>query len=131
GLGLLDVVTVMTDDKTLREISATHLATGESFRGYEMHIGRTEGPDCARPFARLADGRLEGAASANGRVAGCYLAGIFAEDGFRHAFLAEIRNRHASGLAYDAEIEAVLDGLAHHLGRHLDLDRILEIAHGG
>ena len=51
-------------------------------------------------------------------------------DEFRHAFLAAIRDRQASGLAYEAEIEAALDGLAEHLSRHLDLDRILEIAHG-
>ena len=31
-------------------------STARPFAGYEMHMGLTEGPDCARPFARLADG---------------------------------------------------------------------------
>jgi adenosylcobyric acid synthase len=130
GLGLLDLTTEMTGDKTLSEISATHVASGISLRGYEMHIGRTQGADRQRPFVQFADGRSDGAISGDGRVAGCYLHGIFAQDEFRHAFLAAIRDRQASGLAYEAEIETVLDGLAQHLSRHLDLDRILEIAHG-
>jgi len=130
GLGLLDLATEMTGDKTLSEVSATHVASGTPLRGYEMHIGRTEGPDRQRPFVQFADGRSDGAISADGRVAGCYLHGIFAQDDFRHEFLAAIRDRQASGLAYGAEIETVLDGLAQHLSRHLDLDRILEIAHG-
>ena len=128
GLGLLDVATEMTGDKALVEVEARHADSETELRGYEMHIGRTQGPDRARPFARFADGRTDGAVSADGRVAGCYLHGIFANDAFRHSFLAALRDRQASGLSYEAEIEAVLDGLARHLGRHLDLDRILEIA---
>jgi len=120
----------MTGDKTLSEVSAIHVASGTALRGYEMHIGRTEGADRQRPFVQFADGRSDGAISGDGRVAGCYLHGIFAQDEFRHAFLAAIRDRQASGLAYETEIERVLDGLAQHLSRHLDLDRILEIAHG-
>src|SRR4029077_8978109 len=129
GLGLLDLATEMTGDKTLSEIQATHVASGTAVRGYEMHIGRTEGADSQRPFVTFADGRSDGAISADGRIAGCYLHGIFAQDDFRHEFLAAIRDRQASGLAYESEIETVLDDLALHLSRHLDLDRILEIAH--
>ncbi len=128
GLGLLDVATEMAGDKRLVEVRGRHEGSGAELRGYEMHIGRTEGPDRQRPFLRLADGRTDGATSADGRVAGCYLHGLFGNDGFRHAFLAAIRTRQASALAYEAELEAVLDELAGHLGRHLDLDRILEIA---
>ena len=35
-----------------------HLALGAKmvpFAGYEMHMGLSKGPDCARPFAKLAD----------------------------------------------------------------------------
>ncbi len=53
---------------------------GAPFAGYEMHMGVTEGPDCARPFARLADGSPEGAISADGRVIGTYVHGLFADD---------------------------------------------------
>lgn len=130
GLGLLNLSTEMTGDKSLTEVRGRYLASGAPLRGYEMHIGRTDGPDRRRPFIQLEGGREEGAVSADGRVAGCYLHGLFAADEFRHAFLAAIRARTASGVAYDSEVEAVLDGLADHLGRHLDLERILEIANG-
>jgi len=52
-------------------------------RGFEMHIGRTTGADTARPMLDL-DGRPDGAISADGRVMGTYLHGIFADDAFRH-----------------------------------------------
>jgi adenosylcobyric acid synthase len=76
---------------------------------------------------RLTDG-VDGAVSSNGKVMGCYLHGLFASDPFRHAFLDRIRSRPASGVAYDAEIERVLDDLAGHLEVHLDLDGLLAAA---
>ncbi len=127
GLGLLDVATELTGSKTLTEAAGTDLATGEPVRGYEMHVGRTSGRGLARPMLRLATG-TEGAVSADGRIMGCYLHGLFASDRFRHAFLDRIRARSSSGLAYDAEVDRVLDDLAEHLERHLDLDGLLAAA---
>ncbi|HEX3500191.1 MAG TPA: cobyric acid synthase, partial [Stellaceae bacterium] len=77
GLGLLEVETVLGTKKALREVEATDLATGQKVRGYEMHVGTTTGPGMARPMLRLGDGGA-GAVSADGRVAGCYLHGLFA-----------------------------------------------------
>jgi len=130
GLGLLDVETEMGGDKALRQIDGRHGPSGIPLAGYEMHIGRTEGPDRARPFARLSDGREDGAFSADGRVAGTYLHGLFASDAFRQAFLCGLSQRNEQGIAFEREIEGTLDLLADHLARHVDLDRILEIAHG-
>ena len=50
---------------------AKDLVSGAAFSGYEMHVGRTDGPDCARPLLRFADGRVDGAVARDGRVAGC------------------------------------------------------------
>ena len=55
--------------------------------GYEMHVGRTSGPALARPMLDL-DGRPDGAVSPDGRIMGCYVHGLFADDDFRPAFLA-------------------------------------------
>jgi adenosylcobyric acid synthase len=96
-----------------------------------MHIGRTTGPGLDRALLDL-NGRPDGAVSDDGRVLGSYLHGLFASDAFRHAFLARLKDRAASGLAYEAEVEATLDKLAAHLERCLDLDALLEAArHAG
>jgi len=133
GLALLDIDTEMTGDKTLAEVAGRHAASGAAVRGYEMHIGRSTGPSLARPFLSLKNGsgdRSEGAISADGRVAGSYLHGLFAGDEFRHAYLSSIRERATTGVAYESEVERTLDALADHLTAHVALDRILEIAHG-
>jgi len=125
GLGLLDVVTTLTDDKALVEVQAR--ALGHAVAGYEMHVGVTEGADCARPFLSIGN-RPDGATSTDGRVMGCYVHGLFAADAFRHAFLNGLRTRPESGVAYEFGVEQALDDLAAHLERHADLDRMLEIA---
>ncbi|WP_322096797.1 cobyric acid synthase [Pelagibius sp.] len=127
GLGLLEVETRLTGEKTLEAVDGRHLESGTPVHGYEMHVGVTTGEGTARPFLDLA-GRPEGAVSADGKVAGCYLHGIFADDAFRQAFLAALSERDHSGLAYEAMVEATLDALAAHLEAHLDLEGILEIA---
>ncbi|NEY91542.1 cobyric acid synthase [Rhodobacteraceae bacterium KMS-5] len=126
GLGHLDIETVMTPDKRLSRVRADHVASGLPVEGYEIHIGRSQGPDCARPFA-MVDGRPEGAISADGRVVGSYLHGLFHMDAFRAAYLAGLGiqadpRRHAAG------IEAVLEALADHLEAHLDVPGLLALA---
>ncbi|MGP3724527.1 cobyric acid synthase [Cereibacter sphaeroides] len=126
GLGLLDVETVMHPDKRLTRVAGRHRASGAELTGYEIHIGATEGPDCARPFAEI-EGRPEGATSADGRVVGSYLHGMFGADGFRRAFLESL-GAATSDLAYDARVETVLDGLADHLETHVDVAGLLALA---
>ncbi len=127
GLGLLDVETVLGDEKILTEARGVELASGLPVRGYEMHLGRTEGPGAARPMLRL-EGREDGAVSADGRIAGCHLHGLFAADAFRRAFLARLGGAGDPALDYEARIEATLDALAAHLEASLDVNRLLEIA---
>ena len=126
GLGLLDVETVMTPDKRLTRTEAVHAPTGLAISGYEIHIGRTEGADRARPFARIG-GAPEGATSGDGRVTGSYLHGMFSQDAFRAAYLAQI-GVAASGRSQGASVEAALDALADHLEAHLDVGGLLGLA---
>jgi len=126
GLGLLDVATVMEGDKVLRQSRGSD-AAGLPVAGYEMHMGRTDGPDAARPMLIL-DGRPDGAVSADGRVMGCYLHGLFAADGWRHALLESLAPGHGNGVAYEALVDGVLDRLADHLERHLDVAALARIA---
>ncbi|WP_255599306.1 cobyric acid synthase [Hasllibacter sp. MH4015] len=126
GLGLLDVRTVMGGDKHLTEVQGTHLPSGAPLAGYEIHIGQTDGPDRARPFA-MVDNQPEGATSADGRITGSYLHGMFTDDGFRKAWLEQF-GIAASGASYDAGVDDTLDALATHLETHLDVDGLLATA---
>ena len=129
GLGFLDVSTEMTAEKRLTETPARHLASGCDFEGYEIHKGQTQGPDCTRPFATTCRGP-EGAISKDGRVIGSYLHGMFRDDRFRAAFLAEL-GAEASGTGYDETVEATLDALAAHMEAHLRLDALFDVARRG
>src|SRR5207244_998674 len=73
----------------LAAAAGSGIAIGTAVRGYEMHLGMPTGPGTARPMLQLSD-RPDGAVSADGRVAGCYLHGLFASDPFRRAFLARL-----------------------------------------
>jgi len=126
GLGLIDVATTLSPEKRLEAVRG---ATGDgvSFVGYEMHMGVTAGPDCARPFARRADGSPDGAVSADGRAIGTYIHGLFAADRQRAAWLERFAAGR-TGIAYEDAVERTLDALAAHLAAHLDLDRLLKLA---
>lgn len=129
GLGLLAVETMMTPEKRLARVSGRHLATGAAVEGYEIHIGQTDGPDRARPFFEV-EGRPEGAISADGRVMGSYLHGVFSADGFRAAFLGAL-GAEASNTCYQEGVETTLDALADHLEAHLDCDGLIALAQRG
>jgi adenosylcobyric acid synthase len=126
GLGMLDVATTLSAAKRLEPVRGT-TSDGATFAGYEMHMGVTEGLDRARPFARLADGTPDGAVSADGRVIGTYIHGLFADDGQRAAWLARL-GAGPVHIAYDDLVEQTLDALAAHLAAHIDLDRLLKLS---
>jgi adenosylcobyric acid synthase len=126
GLGLLEVETTLTAEKRLEPAHGASF-DGVPFSGYEMHMGVTDGPSCAQPFARLADGSAEGAISADGRVVGTYIHGLFADDRQRSAWLERFALGGAA-VAYDALIDETLDRFAAHLEAHVDIDRLLTLA---
>ncbi|MFV0382453.1 cobyric acid synthase [Paracoccus sp. (in: a-proteobacteria)] len=122
GLGLLRIDTDMATDKTLTRVTGT--ALGQPATGYEIHMGRSTGPDCARPFAHIPC--PDGAISVSGRVAGTYLHGLFADDGFRAAYLARLGV--ASQPGHESGVDQTLDDLAVHLETYLDVPAMLKLA---
>jgi adenosylcobyric acid synthase len=126
GLGLLDVETVMDTEKTVRNVMARSVRFGVPLEGYEIHLGRTTGPDTLRP-ATLIDGADDGATSADGRVFGTYLHGLFSADAFRGKFLESLGVR-GGGIDYRAEVERALDDIAADLEKHLDCDALFSLA---
>ncbi len=126
GLGLLDIETAMTGSKTLRPVDGD-LVGGGAFAGYEIHVGVTTGPGLGRPLLRHADGSPGGAISADGRVAGAYVHGLFDRAGARAALLRPFGLRSEGGDQAD-HVDRMLDALAAGLEQSLDIAALERIA---
>jgi adenosylcobyric acid synthase len=126
GLGLLDIETVMEPEKTVRNSTAYSVMFDEPLTGYEIHLGRTTGPDCVRPAITI-DGVPDGAVSSDGKVFGCYLHGLFEASGFRRRYLATL-GIEAGKADHREAVEAALDEIAAQLEEHLDCDAIFAAA---
>jgi len=127
GLGLLDVSTEIAGDKSLVAVRGRTLVDDVAVSGYEMHIGRTTGPASQSPMVKLEGDGVDGAVSANGRIAGTYLHGFFAGDAQRAAWLARL-DVPTSALAYEELVDQTLDALAALLEAHLDVTKLLSLA---
>ena len=124
GLGLLDVRTVFGRDKVLRLPSGTW--AGAEVSGYEIHHGRVH-RDGGEEF-------LGGAS--RGAVFGTLWHGAFEGDAFRGAWLREVagllgRDLTPGGASFAAVREERIDRLADALEEHLDVDRLVALAHDG
>ena len=127
GLGLLEVDTLMSSGKALHQVQGHGLAA--DFTGYEMHMGATSGPDCARPFAILDGERTDGAISRDGRVLGSYVHGLLASAPLRNALLQRLGGQSAMA-DYAQTVEDALDEVAALLEQHADIDAMVALAMG-
>ena len=50
---MLDVETVLDGTKQVSDVSGENLENGCGFVGYEIHMGKTAGPDTDRPLLRF------------------------------------------------------------------------------
>ena len=126
GLGLLDVETVLEPTKITRVRDAVSVASGAPVSGYEIHCGRTDGPDRGRPVFTV-DGEPEGATSADGRAWGTYLHGSFDGGAHRAAWL-RLMGVVGEGGDHRARVEAALDAIAERLERVVEIDRLVSLA---
>lgn len=120
GLGLLDVRTDFTAEKTLRLPEGE--ALGAPASGYEIHHGRVT-------VGGGAEGFLGGARA--GRVFGTMWHGSLEGDAFRAAFLSQALGHEPSGADFSAARERRMDLLADLAERYLDVDALLGLARDG
>ncbi len=139
GLGLLDIETRLCAVKQTHQVLARFhpaaVAAGfgglDEVSGYEIHAGTTEYGLTCRPLLQILNRSGEtlalddGAVSADGRVWGSYLHGIFDNDPLRAAVLAPLRHNAAGRSSVTYNLDHEIDKLADHLEAHLDLDQIL------
>ena len=127
GLGLLDLETTMAGEKTVRRARGRCAVSGEPVAGYEIHMGETHGPDLVRPMLHLDTGD-EGARDESGRVEGTCLHGLFANDGWRRAWLERMGAATDSSWSYDAATDRALGDIATDLSTMLDTEALFAAA---
>jgi adenosylcobyric acid synthase len=103
GLGLLGIDTRFESSKTLTRVEAeaasNHLlGQGCALLGYEVHQGTSNRREAVRPWLRLRRQPgggvvMDGAVSANGRVYGTYVHGLFDDARFCRALVNTLRRR--------------------------------------
>jgi adenosylcobyric acid synthase len=101
GLGLLPIETVFAGDKATHQASARVRngpgwfanLEGQTVTGYEIHMGRTQGQSAWLEISERGGQSVyapDGAASEDGKVWGCYVHGLFANQNLRRAWLQNL-----------------------------------------
>lgn len=126
GFGLLDIETEMAPQKITDNVVAETQVFNANVNGYEIHIGRTTGADCERPFS-IINGNKDGAISRDGKVMGTYLHGLFTSDAFREKLLTS-HGIASSEANYEKLVDDALNELANELDHLIDFDQLLKIA---
>jgi adenosylcobyric acid synthase len=127
GLGLLPIATMIGAAKQTREVAGSYVTSGTPFAGYEIHAGVTVVDPGAPPLLRFADGRADGTSAQDGRIAGCYVHGLFDQAEARAQLVAQL-GAASDGLDRREEVDAALDAIAATLEQVLDIDAIIAIA---
>jgi adenosylcobyric acid synthase len=126
GLGLLPLETVFEREKATHRILARLLGgpgwlaglTGQMVRGYEIHMGRSQGDAPWLEIIERSGAKVsirDGTTAGEGSIWGCYIHGMFANQAVRHAWLAGLgwqedgRSHDASSRGYNAAFERLAD----------------------
>lgn len=127
GLGLLDYATVLEADKQLRNVAGTLNLEASPVTGYEIHAGVTAGPALQQPAVQLADGRCDGAISADGQVLATYLHGLFEGSQSCAALLRWAGLEDVQVIDYQALRERDIERLADLVEKHLDTAQLRQL----
>ncbi|RLB74281.1 MAG: hypothetical protein DRH03_01615 [Deltaproteobacteria bacterium] len=147
GFGLLPMITEMAPEKVTvqcrAQVESKCFGSSLHVSGYEIHQGRTVAQDNALATmlnVTQADGTeyKDGFISADGRIWGSYMHGIFDDDNFRNAYLGWLRQYSSGfdatgdvppvGISYKQRKEDGFSALADLLAKSLDMKMIDQIA---
>ncbi|MBC3468220.1 cobyric acid synthase [Pseudomonas sp. RW10S2] len=120
GLGLFDYATVLEAEKQLRNVAGVLSLEQTPVSGYEIHAGVTQGPALEQPAVMLADGRADGAISADGQILATYLHGLFEGSQSCAALLRWAGLDDVEVVDYEALRERDIERLADLIEQHLD-----------
>lgn len=126
GLGLLPIDTVIASEKQTRDVSGMFVGSDAAFAGYEIHAGLTTVEPGAAHFLRFADGTRDGATAQDGRIAGCYVHGLFDRPAARAHLMRQL-GAASDGLDRHDVIDAALEEIAERLEQVLDIEALISL----
>jgi len=152
GLGYLPLATVFAGDKRTIRVSGRVLPACPlrlenepgpapfAVEGYEIHMGRTavhgNHPENVHPLFEIreteGESKMEGCGTADGRIWGTYLHGIFHNDGFRRSWLNGIRaakglRREEATFSVQGRKEREFDRVADTVRQHVRMEEIYKL----
>jgi adenosylcobyric acid synthase len=121
GLGLLPLTTVFSAAKRTAQICAVSQApwaVDAPLTGYEIHMGRSTAHSAAAPLVTItrrgqqAVNEPDGLVADGGRIWGCYIHGLFANDAFRQGWLHTLGWQPTATLASRDPYDRLADTVA-------------------
>jgi len=131
GLRLLEGKTTFLSEKVTQQTQATIISNmgwladinNQQISGYEIHMGQTHQSSA---WLTLSDtDRVDGDISADGRIWGCYIHGLFANINLRRAWLKSLGWQETSTLP--PTLDMAFDNLADIFEANLDMGMLEEI----
>ncbi|MGE4319691.1 MAG: cobyric acid synthase [Deferribacterales bacterium] len=128
GLGLLNMSTVITPEKTLlnREYTGQSILKDIKFRGYEIHMGISE---TSSAYEQLVSEKDICIADTKNKVVGTYIHGLFDSENVMSALTALSGKNISPDYSYYNNKMSQLDLLADTLEQCLDIEHILSDLH--
>jgi adenosylcobyric acid synthase len=126
GLGLLDMKTILSPQKQLKNVSGNIYLNDALIQGYEIHAGISEGPALTKPFCKL-NGQPDGVISEDKQIIGTYVHGLFEQASTRQALLEWAGVNETVGIDYHAIREQHLNRLADLIDLHLDTQKLKQL----
>lgn len=123
GFGWLEMQTTLEKEKQLKQATGTLSFAEATVKGYEIHMGVSEGTALASP-ALWIEGKPEGAISADQQVAGTYIHGLFDHSESCAAWLAWAGLKESKSFDYMQVQENSINLLADCLEQYLDWAKI-------
>ena len=126
GLGLLDIVTTLQEQKTLSRVTGRLMPSQGEISGYEIHVGETTGSALQRPFLKLHD-RYDGAISQDQQVVGTYVHGLFDSDAALQWLFDWVEFKNTPVENFQQQREQGINRIADIVEEYLDMDKINEM----
>ncbi|MDU0810588.1 MAG: cobyric acid synthase [Burkholderia sp.] len=139
GFGLFNFCTTIRPEKTLRNLTGHLILPGSAVvRGYEIHMGNTEGPALASPAVSIdtlsslkEDNKKsifqDGALSDDGQILATYIHGLFDSPDACKALLAWAGIEETNQIDYAVLRETSLERIADSINKHIDMSLLYSV----